>query len=146
MRYPKYHGQYLGIVVQNNDPEKRGRVKVFVPHITPTVYKRWVENNKDKKFKFIGKNLSNDITDVTEDLKKILPWAEISSPLTGENSSGRYNAFKNVGTISDASSLSAAIANPDNSNIDVSKVNYFSPNLDNIGEKPGNLFDISFVR
>jgi len=146
MRYPKYHGHYLGMVVQNNDPEKRGRVKVFVPHITPTVYKKWVENNKDKNFKFIGKNLTNDITDITEDLKKILPWAEISSPLAGENSSGRYNAFKNVGTISDSSSLSGAIDNPNNSNIDVAKINYFSPNLDNIGEKPGNLFDISYYK
>lgn len=146
MRYPKYHGQYLGIVVQNNDPEKRGRVKVFVPHVSPTVYKKWIESSSDKKFKFLGKNLSSDLTAINEDLKKILPWAEISSPLTGESSSGRYNAFKNVGTISDSSSLSGAISNTENSNIDPTKVNYFSPNLDNIGEKPGNIFDISYFK
>ena len=27
------HGFYRGIIVQNNDPQKLGRVKVFVPHI-----------------------------------------------------------------------------------------------------------------
>jgi len=40
MKTPLYQGNYLGIVVQNNDPLKRGRVKVFVPHVSPTVYKR----------------------------------------------------------------------------------------------------------
>ena len=49
MRQTKYYGHYLGIVVQNNDPDKRGRVKVFVPHISPTVYKKWNEVSKDKK-------------------------------------------------------------------------------------------------
>ena len=39
----RFDGQYLGIVVQNNDPEKRGRLKVFVPHVTPTVYNKWNE-------------------------------------------------------------------------------------------------------
>lgn len=146
MRYPKYHGHYLGIVVQNNDPEKRGRVKVFVPHVSPTVYKKWTETTKDKKFKFLGKNISSDLTEITEDLKKILPWADISSPLTGESSSGRYNAFKNLATISDTASLSSIVSSTENSNIDVEKVNYFSPNLDNIGEKPGNLFDISYYK
>ena len=55
MNYPKYYGNYLGIVVQNNDPLKRGRVKVFVPHILPTVYNKWVETGKDKCFKFLAK-------------------------------------------------------------------------------------------
>ena len=29
----KYHGNYLGIVIQNNDPDQRGRVKVYVRDI-----------------------------------------------------------------------------------------------------------------
>ena len=40
----KYYGNYLGIIIQNNDPLARGRVKIFVPHISPTVYKNWNEN------------------------------------------------------------------------------------------------------
>jgi len=146
MKYPKYNGNYLGIVVQNNDPEKRGRVKVFIPHVSPTVYKKWNEVLKDKKFKFLGKNINSDLTDILEDLKKILPWAELAAPLAGESSSGRFNAYKNIASISNSSSLSAITSNNDNSTIDPTKLDYFSPNLDNIGEKPGNLFDISYYK
>ena len=50
-----FYGNYLGIVVQNNDPARKGRVKIFVPHISPSVYSGWNEINRDKKFKFVGK-------------------------------------------------------------------------------------------
>ena len=36
----EYLGMYLGLVVQNNDPEYRGRVKVYVPHIQANVYQQ----------------------------------------------------------------------------------------------------------
>ena len=39
----KIYGNYIGIVIQNNDPECAGKIKVFVPHLTATVYKKWVE-------------------------------------------------------------------------------------------------------
>ena len=54
-----YHGNYLGIVVQNNDPEKRGRIKVFIPHISATVYSGWDSSADDKVFKFIVKNVDS---------------------------------------------------------------------------------------
>lgn len=146
MRQLKYFGHYLGIVVQNNDPDKRGRVKVFVPHITPTVYKKWNEVVKDKKFKFVGKNFTSDINEIIDDLKKILPWAEISAPLTSETGSGKYNAFKHIGTISDSSYLETAVSSTTGSQINTQSIDSFSPNLDNIGEKPGNVFDISYYK
>ena len=90
----KYLGNYLGIVIQNNDPKSRGRVKIFVPHISPTVYKNWNEVPEDKKFKFLGANLDSSLNDIYEDLKLILPWSICASPLTGEMTSGRFNAFK----------------------------------------------------
>ena len=34
----KYYGNHIGIVIQNNDPDKAGKVKVFVPHISSTIY------------------------------------------------------------------------------------------------------------
>ena len=43
-----YNGMYIGIVVKNNDPEKRGRVKIYVPHINVNVYKDWYRDDKDK--------------------------------------------------------------------------------------------------
>jgi len=146
MSYPKYFGNYLGIVIQNNDPQKRGRVKVFVPHISPNVYQKWVNNKVDKKFKFIGTNINSDLNVIVDDLKKILPWSEISIPLAGENSSGRYNAFKNVGTISDSGNLSTTYSNLTSDEVDFSKLTQYSQNKDNIGEKPGNIYDISYFK
>lgn len=146
MRSTKFHGNYLGIVIQNNDPQKRGRVKVFVPHISPNIYQKWVNNKLDKKFKFVGANINSDLNVVLDDLKKILPWAEVAVPLAGENSSGRYNANLNVGTISDSSNLSTTYSNLTSDEIDFSKITQYSQNQDNIGEKPGNMFDISYFK
>ena len=146
MKYPTYYGNYLGIVIQNNDPLKQGRVKVFVPHISPSVYNKWNEVVRDKKFKFIGRNTFSDLTDILDDLKKILPWAHLSVPLAGESSSGRYNNFNNVGTISDGSNLKTTTSSLTSNAIETENITKFTQNLDNIGEKPGNLFDISYYK
>lgn len=139
MEYPKYHGNYLGIVVQNNDPLHRGRVKIFVPHISPTVYKSWVEDKKDKRFRFMGSNIESDLTQIITDLKEILPWAEVATPLTGESSSGRYNAQSNLATTSDSS-------NVDYTKAYSSDIGAGNQNIDGIGEKPGNVFDMMNYR
>ena len=97
-----YNSIYLGIVIQNNDPEKRGRVKVFVPSVSNNVYNKWMEDKLDKKFNFIGDNINSDLTPILEDLKLILPWADISAPLTSENTSGRFNNYNLQGSVSDS--------------------------------------------
>lgn len=102
MNNKEYNSIYLGIVIQNNDPEKRGRVKVFVPHISGAVYNKWVEESRDKNFNFIGFNIDSDLTPILNDLKLILPWAETAAPLTSENTSGRFNNYKYHGSISDS--------------------------------------------
>ena len=38
----EYNSIYLGMVIQNNDPEKRGRVKVYVPNVSANLYNKWV--------------------------------------------------------------------------------------------------------
>lgn len=58
----KFYGNYVGIVIQNNDPDKAGRVKIFVPHVTASVYKKWVETKINKKFKFPGGNIDSALT------------------------------------------------------------------------------------
>jgi len=135
----KYFGHYLGIVVQNNDPEKRGRVKVFVPHVSPTVYKNWLSVNTKKKFKFIGNNIDSDLTLIIDELRDILPWSECAAPLAGESSSGRYNAYTKLATTSDGniSSLSfPSSASPTK----------YSLNKENISEKPGRLYEVNTSR
>jgi len=143
MDYPKYYGNYMGIVVQNNDPQYRGRVKVFVPHVTPTVYKNWTENSDqqpavDRVFKFIGSNVGSDLTNIIDDLKQILPWAEVASPIAGESSAGRYHAASKKATTSDGSNFNYLFG-------DNSAQSPYQQNSDNIGEKPGHIYDMATV-
>ena len=92
----KYYGNHVGIVIQNNDPDKAGKIKVFVPHISSTVYNNWVKSSTNKKIKFIGNNIDEDLTEIIHDLKRITPWADCAAPLAGENSSGRFNNFIHI--------------------------------------------------
>ena len=98
----KYVGNYLGIVLQNSDPEKRGRVKVYVPHISVTVYDNWHKDKLDKSFKFPDDATNPDLIKIIDPLKDVLPWAECASPLFGGNASARYNAYTKKGTTSDS--------------------------------------------
>ena len=72
MNQEKLLGNYLGIVVANDDPLKKGRVKIFIPHISPDVYKNWNDTSRDKKFKFLGKNIDSPLDDIVDELKLIL--------------------------------------------------------------------------
>lgn len=99
----KYFSNYIGIVIQNNDPLGKGRIKVYVPHVSPNIYKRWNELSEDKKFKFLGKNVDSDLSKIVEELKEILPWSVCAAPLFGENTSGRYNSSLDYGSTSDSS-------------------------------------------
>ena len=101
----KYYGNHIGIVIQNNDPEKAGKIKIFIPHISSTIYNNWVGKGENKTLKFIGNNINEDLTEVLDDLKKITPWADCAAPLVGESSSGRFNNFNLTGSVSDSNFL-----------------------------------------
>ena len=80
---------YLGICINNDDPEKRGRVQVFIPHIMPTLYENWNEAGADIKLNCVGDNLPEGLTaDIVDKLKKLLPWAEAASPVFGTSAPG----------------------------------------------------------
>ena len=136
----KYLGNYLGIVVQNNDPDQRGRIKIYVPHISATVYKNWNEVNSDKNYKFIGENIDSDLTKIIGELRQILPWAECAAPLVGGSSSGRYNAHFKRGTISDAARID------ETEETDEPEGTKFELNRDGIGEKPGHIYEVNDLR
>lgn len=131
----RFYGNFLGIVVQNNDPEKRGRVKLFVPHISAAIYEGWDKDKADKAFKFIGTNVDSSVTTIIEDLKEILPWAECAAPLAGSAASGRYNAHQKTGSISDSSKLATAVP----SSVQDTKYNL---NDDGIGESPSRKYEV----
>ena len=84
-----YLGNFAGVVINNNDPEFRGRVQVFIPHLMPTLYENWNKEGKDITFTCVGDNMPEGLgSEIIEKLKKILPWAESASPIIGQSASG----------------------------------------------------------
>ena len=131
----RLYGNYLGIVIANNDPSKSGRVKVFVPNASPSAYNNWNKELTDRKFKFLGKNIDSDLTSITDELKDILPWAQCASPLAGEVSSGRYNSYNQSATVSDSNDYTSSTP------VDKFEPTEYSQNPDGTGEKPANIFE-----
>jgi hypothetical protein len=84
-----YFGNHIGICINNNDPERRGRVQIFIPHIMPALYDGWNEAGIDIDITCVGPNLVNGLSEeqITK-LRKILPWAESASPVCGGSSPG----------------------------------------------------------
>ena len=135
-----YTGNYIGIVVQNNDPEKRGRVKVYVPHVNAAVYEKWYGVKQDKSYRFAGRNIDSNLSDILSDLKTILPWADQAAPLASQSSTGRYNAYNDVASVSDTNTLT-----------NFTPVSGFEPketslNDEGIGESPAKKYEIEGMR
>jgi len=131
----QYDGNYLGIIISNSDPEQRARCKIWIPHISAVITEKWNKQKKNKKFRFPGKNLKSDLTvDIMDELKQILPWAEYCAPAIGATGSGRYNAFNDTATVSDANTTSTTpIAD--------STLAKYKLNPEGSGEKRGKLYE-----
>jgi hypothetical protein len=90
MKTEALYGNHIGIVINQDEPEYRGRVQIFIPYLTNTVYKGWNESLKNKKFKNIGGG--GDLTpELVEELRKVLPWAECAAPIFGGGTSATHN-------------------------------------------------------
>jgi hypothetical protein len=85
----KVSGNHLGIVVNTQDPENRGRVQVFIPHISTTLYKNWNEKAEDISFRSFTDNVFSG--DVKERLLSVLPWAEAAVPCWGGGTGAPVN-------------------------------------------------------
>lgn len=95
-----FSGVYIGIVVQNNDPEMRGRVKVYVPYISTLSTK--LNKTPEQLFTFPEEKYNKEFIESLEEIKGQLPWAEYAGPIFGGSASGRYNANLGKGTTSDS--------------------------------------------
>jgi hypothetical protein len=89
-----YNGLYRGIVIQNNDPQQSGRVKVYVPGINLNQTKNWNQaKEEDKFFKVMGANTGSSLSpQILDSQKERLLWAEVMLPMMGMSSPGFYNA------------------------------------------------------
>lgn len=136
----KYPGMYVGVVVQNNDPEKRGRVKVYVPHVNAAVYENWYNVKKNKSFRFVGRNIDTDLSDILPELKNILPWSNQASPIGSQTSTARYNAYKAQASVSDTNTLTnfAPVSGHVSSK--------YGLNDEGIGEKPARKYETELLR
>lgn len=102
----RYYSIYPGIIIQNNDPEHAGQVKVWVPSISPTVYENFINLNKNISVKLLGINVNSELTsDLIDNLKIILPWAPLGLSISNEGSTGRYNNYANVFNSGDGNNL-----------------------------------------
>lgn len=133
----KFYSIYNGIIIQNNDPLHSGQVKVWVPSISPTVYKNFNALNKNKRIKLLGFNKKSGLTsDIISELQIILPWAPLGMPISNEGSTGRYNYFADVTKTSNSSNLL------DNNKNDINFVNFDKTNENNISsDKSGAIFE-----
>jgi hypothetical protein len=88
----QHFGNYLGICINNQDPEYRGRCQIFIPHIMPALYEGWNDQEEDITIECLGDNLQNGIpSDIVNKLIQILPWAEAALPVVGTSVAGSYN-------------------------------------------------------
>ena len=87
------HSFYRGIVIDDQDPNKLMRVKVFIPELSNQPYEGWLDdyNNGIQTLiqpGAIGPLLKENV----ETLKELIPWAEQMAPLMGESGTSHYFA------------------------------------------------------
>ena len=108
----KLYGFYRGIVIQNNDPNRRGRVKIFSKELAATIIqalyfgKNKKEGDKlitELQGKFMGANIDTCLTpEFVTFAQQIAIWAEQASPLIGGGSSGFIDRQTNTASVSHA--------------------------------------------
>ena len=97
----KHYGFFRGIVMQNNDPERRGRVKIAIPEFTSHLARDLGLPPDVYGARFVG---GDNITTLfnKEALKKfcdVLIWAEQAAPLIGSGTSGVFDAKSGIATV-----------------------------------------------
>jgi len=137
----KYNSIYLGICVQNNDPDYRGRIKVWVPHINLNVYNKWNQLKQDQTFAFPGSPGGENLSQILPELKDALPWAEFASPIMGASTAGYYNARSDTNSVSDAPIIYGQPGTNFSNTLSSTSIDQ-----ENKGNKPGALYESHPIR
>ena len=87
------HSFYRGIVIDDQDPNKLMRIKVFIPELSNQPYEGWLDdyNNGIQTLLqpgAIGPLLKENV----DTLKELIPWAEQMAPIMGESGTSHYFA------------------------------------------------------
>ena len=107
------------MVINNNDPDGRKRVQVFIPYLTNTLSADWNNKLKDVTFRT---TVDLQKYGVLDRLKQTLPWAEYAAPIFGgatsvtSNSSTGKVQVNNTGTPTFADYGLFAVEEPINQN------------------------------
>ena len=119
------YGFHRATVIANNDPENRGRVKLFSPSVASNLITRLKLDPGQYVMKFPGDKIAGEkVDELTQKLKKdsqfktfslqqlhavvgVLDWVDQASPLIGSGAIGQLDATRNLAHISDSPPQSA---------------------------------------
>jgi hypothetical protein len=111
------YGIYRGIVIKNNDPEGRGRVKVFLPTLARQMLSNMSSKNKQWCLSYLGDTIVGDTKagdesasnkvlkipdDKLHDIAGVLDWVDVVRPVFGGGTIAHYDATTKRATISDS--------------------------------------------
>ena len=111
------YGIYRGIVIKNNDPEGRGRVKVFLPTLARQMLSNLSSENKQWCLSYLGDEIVGDTKagdesaskkvlkipdDKLHDVAGMLDWVDVVRPVFGGGTIAHYDATTKRVTISDS--------------------------------------------
>jgi len=97
----KHYGFFRGIVMQNNDPERRGRVKIAVPEFTAHLARESGLTPDVYSARFVGGDNINTMfnKEAVKRFCSVLIWAEQAAPLIGGGTAGVFDAKTGVATV-----------------------------------------------
>jgi hypothetical protein len=97
----KYYGFFRAIVIQNNDPERRGRVKLFMPDFAAQIARSLNLPPERLEARFTGgKNINTFLSkEVLQLLKDHVKWSEQAAPLMGSGTAGVYDIKNDIATV-----------------------------------------------
>lgn len=115
------YGFHRALVIANNDPENRGRVKLFSSSVASNLITHFKLEPGQYAMRFPGDDINGDkqLSDITSSLKSnkkfktfnlqqlhavvgVLDWVDQASPLIGSGTIGQLDATRNMSFISDA--------------------------------------------
>lgn len=143
MKLNKINEFYKGIVIRNDDPEKRGRVQLYIPSLNQFYYDLINKETNLIEYKFPGKLFDTENIEIQNDLNSLWPlftnrnndfWASPIQPLIGCGGTGTYNAKQITPSISDGNMLEKVNSLMSTDGSDVAPAELYQQNAQSISD------------